>query len=192
MLLNMLKLLNWVDICVFLLLVRIVYISAKNGIIVELFKLLGITFTIYVTLHYYTALAGFLVGFLPLDKAKYEVFYFLIFIFLMVISYSIFVLLRGLICRLVKIEAVHMLSKCGGIVLGSIRSILTAGLAIYLCAISTMPYLSNSAKKSYSGKQLFGFSVSTYRFIWEGFVSKFIISGKFNDTVSKTQERFLE
>ena len=56
MIVEIIKQFNWVDIFVIILSVRVLYIAVKNGLPVELFKLLGTIAAIYLSLHYYTIL----------------------------------------------------------------------------------------------------------------------------------------
>ncbi len=185
MLLNILTRLNWIDFIVISILIRVLYVGGKNGFIVELFKLIGITFTTYVSLHYYVKLSDFIIQCLSKMQIPVELLHFFVFILSAAISYSIFVLVRRAFCNLVKMEAAPMLSKWGGVFLGVGRGIFTSSLVMVILSISTMPYLNTSVKKSYSGRYLFNVAVSTYSVIWNGFMSKFMAGEKFNDSISK-------
>src|SRR3989338_2922691 len=57
---DLLNRLNWVDILVWGILGRIVYIGIKQGFVTEFFKLLGVTFAVFFTLHYYSSFSKFL------------------------------------------------------------------------------------------------------------------------------------
>ncbi len=182
---NILTRLNWIDFIAISILIRVLYVGGKNGFIVELFKLAGITFTTYVSLHYYVKLSDFIIQRLPTMQVPTELLHFLVFILLVAVSYSIFVLVRRAFCNLVKMEAAPMLSKWGGVFLAVGRGIITSSLVMIVLLMSIFPYLNISVKKSYSGRYLFGVAAGTYSVIWNGFMSKFMVGEKFNDSISK-------
>jgi len=188
---EILKQFNWVDIFVIVLLFRIIYISSKTGAIIELFKLLGIYFSLYITLHYYVDLSDLLRKSLPVEAFPTNFFDFIVFLPLLIVSYLVFVLLRSVFCNFVKIEAVPTVSKIAGFLLGVCRGILTISLVIYIFAISCMPYLFNSAQRSFLGKRLFNITVVTYTGTWDNFASKFMTQEKLNNTVVEAQKNFL-
>lgn len=185
MLLNILTRLNWIDFIFISIFIRILYVAAKNGFVVELFKLIGIIFTAYVSLHYYIKLSDFIIQRLPKLRISPEFLHFFILVLLVFLSYALFVFARKAFCNLVKMEAAPILSKWGGLVLGMARGILTAGMIIVVLLISTISYLNISVRKSYSGRYLFYAAVNTYSVIWNGLMSKFMASERFNDSISK-------
>ena len=60
MVIEFLKGLNWVDVFVVILLIRITYIAVKTGLSVEVFKSLGTVCAVYLALHYYINSGKFL------------------------------------------------------------------------------------------------------------------------------------
>lgn len=54
---SIIKAINWVDVCLLILLLRICYIALKNGFVHEVFKLLATVAALYISLHYYNVLA---------------------------------------------------------------------------------------------------------------------------------------
>lgn len=191
MLLDILQQFNWLDYVVMLVLFRILYVAAKNGFVVELFKLLGIIIAMYASMHYYIVATDYLNRRVSLENIfPLEFLDFLVFIALVFVSYSLFILLRSFVCNFIKMEAVPTLSKWGGFLLGILRGIITASLIVFILFISSVSYLSDSAKQSYSGKKLFNITVAAYTGIWDGLMSKFMINEKFNETISEIQENF--
>lgn len=191
MLPDIIKQFNWLDYVVILILLRILYVSARNGFVVELFKLSGIIIAMYVSLHYYTQTADYLKERMPVENLfPLQFLDFLVFITLVFISYSLFVLLRSFVCNFVKMEAVPALSKWGGFLLGTFRAVLTASLIIFILFISSITYVSDSTRQSYCGKKLFNLNVVTYSKLWDGLMSKFMTNEKFNQMVSEMQGKF--
>jgi len=183
LLFSILSQINWVDIAVISLFIRILYVAAKNGFIIELFKLIGVVVTIYISLHYYSALAGLLIK--RTGVQQYPVVFVEYFIFLLLVlgTYGFFILLRTLFFNFVKMEAIPALSKWGGFVLGFFRAFLASSLVVCVLALSTIPYFSGSAAKSYWGESLYNTAVSTYSFFWNGVMSKFMVHEKFNEDI---------
>ncbi len=193
MFLSIVKQFNWVDILVVILLFRIGYIAIKNGLPAELFKLLGIISAIYLSLHYYTALSDWIRAHIAAEKKMpLEFLDFLVFLVLAILGYLIFVLLRSIFYRFIKMEAVPRLNKWGGLALGVARGFLLVGLVIFMLVISSISYLKNSVKNSYSGRQLFNVATSTYSWLWNAIASKFMPGEKFNRTILEVQENLAQ
>ncbi len=192
MILNIIKQFNWVDIFVIILSFRILYIAIKSGLPVELFKLLGTIASIYLSLHYYTILSDWIAGLVPAtkDKMPLEFIDFLSFAILAIAAYLVFVLLRSIFYRFIKMEAVPRLNKWGGFILGLARAYLLVGLIIFMSVISSIAYFKNSVNKSYSGKYFFKVAPGVYGGIWNGFMSKFMNKEKFNKTIPEVEDDF--
>lgn len=191
MVLEILKQFNWVDVVLVFLLFKISYTSLKNGFVVELFKFLGTVFSIYIAFHYFTILSDSLVRHVPEEQSfPVEFMDFLTCTGLLIAIYMLFVLLRNTLCHFIKMEAVAALSKWGGFLLGIGRAVLAASLVVFLLFISSIGYLSASAKNSYIGQRVFNVSVSTYETIWNGFMYKLATGEKFNNTVTQVQQEY--
>lgn len=188
--LDILKQLNWVDIFVIILLLRICYIALRNGLAVEFFKLLGTLGAIYLSLHYYTALSDWITQrqFILKEKMPLEFLDFLIFVLLAVLGYVIFLILREAFSRFFKMEAKARINKWGGLILGIARGFLFMSLIIFALLISSIGYLKNSVVNSYSGKYLFKIAPATYTKLWSGLLSKFMTKEEFNSTILEVQE----
>ena len=191
MLLGILKQINWVDIFVLLLFIRVCFIAAKVGFPIELFKFAGTITAAYLSLHYYLVLSGYLINSLALEKKiPAEFLEFIVFLVLAAGGYSIFMLLRSIFSRFLKMEAVSFLNKWGSMILGIARATILASLIIFMFAISSIGYFKNSVKASYSGKRLFSIAPDTYSWLWNSVISKFTTSEKYNETVVVISEKF--
>lgn len=192
MLLNILKQINWVDIFILVLIIRVCYVAAKNGFPIELFKLGGTILAIYLSCHYFALISVYLssrIGsgnLLPLEFLE-----FIIFVLLAITGYGIFLLLRSIFNRFIKMEAVSGLNKWGSLLLGVIRGLLLASLIMFMMFISSIGYFKNSVRMSYSGKRLALLAPRTYAWFWSGIVSKFAANEKFNDNIAVVNEEFL-
>ncbi|MFA6216097.1 MAG: CvpA family protein [Candidatus Omnitrophota bacterium] len=179
---------NWVDIVFVLILLRFCYIGLKNGFPSELFKFLGTMFSIYISLHYYAIVSDFLAARINLKILPKEFLDCIIFVLLASASYLVFVVLRETFGRYLKMEAVPQLNKWGGCVVSFIRAFFLTSLVSFALLISSVAYLKNSVVNSYSGKPLYTMASSTYRWFWDGVMSKFMTHEKFNETVLEVQE----
>lgn len=190
MMTGMLTRLNFLDFIILIVLFRICYVAAKTGLAVEIFKVLGVIFSTYFGLHYYTVLSDFIhKRFLP-DSVPLEFIDFIVLVLLITAGYLCFVLLRGLLCRFIQLDAVPKINQIGGLILGVGRSFLVVGLLAFTLSISTVGYFSNAVKSSYLGSQAFSISPATYGWLWNNIFSKFSGQEKFNSTVTETMEKF--
>ena len=174
--------LNWVDIIVVILIIRIGYISVKGGFPVEIFKLLGTICAIYLSLHFYINLGNLLRGYVT-SIIPEAYFNFFCFFALALLGYFLFFLLRTALYHFVDIKAVPALSKWGGLITGFLRDILLIGLIVFAFSISSVTYLADSANKSYVASRFSKVAPLTYSWIWNNITSKFIPNEKFNNTV---------
>ena len=190
MLLNIIKQFNWADILLIIVFYRICYIGVVNGLPSEIFKLLGIILANYVSFHYYTVFSDFISSHIDLRKVPLEFLDFLCFVIMILVAHVIFMVLRGLFARAIKLEAVPRLNKWGGLILSLVRGYLLAGLICYAMAISSIAFLKDSVKHSYIGVRMFTASPDTYTWLWKNVASKFMVREKFNETILEVQEKF--
>lgn len=183
MLSDIIKQFDWLDIVVIILLVRIIYVGVKSGLVSDLFKLIGTILGTYLALHYYSSLSGFISEKSGFDKSALGILDFAIFIILLLVGYFIFVGIRIVVIKLVKMEAHPLVDKWGGFASGIFRAALFTGVIIYIMMISNVAYLKNSVTDSFSGKYISNVSPSTYSFLWNNIMSKFMSGEKFNDNV---------
>lgn len=190
MLSNIITHLNWVLILMILMVTRICYVGIKNGLPAEFFKLLGVLCATYLASHYFTVISDFIserfnTSVLPLDFLD-----FLIFVLIVLATHLIFLVLREAFARFIKMEAVPKINKIGGFILSLARGLLWAGLISFMLVISTVGYLKQSVKNSFSGSRLFKVTPITYSWLWNNVMSKFMTQEKFNDTINEIQENF--
>ncbi len=177
MLLNSLRQLNWLDIFILIIILRICYIASKTGLPSEFFKFIGTLLASCVSMHYYVAISDSVRALVPVIKdIPAEVLDFVIFLTLAIGTYLVFVVLRNITNNLLKIEAVSTLNKWGGLLLGSLRSLFLVSFIVFVMAVSPVNYLKLSVKHSYFGPRVFSVSTGTYNWLCENLFSK--LSGK--------------
>lgn len=179
---------NWVDILIAGLIIRMCYIGIKTGVAVELFKLLGLWIATVATYHVYTTpLSDRLnerVPALPLNASD-------AFVFVALLTACILVarMVRESFFLLIKIEAHNTLDRWAGFAIGFLRGLWIASIALFIMTISTIQNLEISAKSSLMGHKLINFAPSVYKGTFESIVAPFLKNPKINEEVFKAIER---
>lgn len=184
---DIIKNINWVDIALLILLLRICYIAVKNGFPREVFKLFGTIAAVFFSLHYYVSLSGFIRSRLGLEDKALQSLDFFVFIILVVFCQLFFVILGKIFSKALKVEALPTLNKWGGFILGLARGLLVGSLLMFILLLSGAGFLNKGVKESYSGKYIVGIAPAVYSSLWHGLLSKFFTGDKFNDTVLQVQ-----
>ena len=182
--LSYLRQLNWVDIFLVILLIRICYIAVKTGFSTEIFKLLGTVYAIFLACHCYSRLSILLSKTIPpAVKIEPSVLSFFTFLILAFLGYFIFVLIRLLFTILIKIEAVSLLNHWGALILGMIRSCLFVSLLLFMAVLSNNDYFKKSLTDSFLGPKLFKLAPKVYISLWDNLMSRFMDKKAFNKAV---------
>ena len=179
---KMLTQVNWMDILIVLVSVRIIYTGIKHGFIIEFFKLIGVFSALFITFHYYTGLAKILEDHTAVPESFAD---FLCFGLLWAAVILAFKLIRDGLMLLFKVEAVSLVDQWGGLLLSILRGALTGSLILIFLQVSGMEYWKNNAKKSFFNPYLGGLSPEIYKATYDGMVSKFFPTEKLNLAVFK-------
>lgn len=188
MILNILKQFNWFDFLLIVIFIRTCLVALKRGFAIEIFKLLGTIVAIFLAFHYYTAVSDFLNERSFWEVVPLEFFDFLVFASLVVLGYLSILIIRFAILRMAKIEAISLLNKWGGLLIGLFRSLLLTSLVAFMLTISTISYLSSSVKDSYFGTKVIQVDISTYKTIWYGVYSKFFPNSRINPVIDEVMQ----
>ena len=190
MVLEILAKFNFLDFIILIVLFRTCYTAVKMGLAIEIFKFLGVIFSTYIELHYYTILSNFIQKrFLPVEMPL-EFIDFIIFILLFILGYLCFVGLRSIFSRFIQLDTIPKINQFLGLILGIGRGILIISLLSFALTISSVTYLSSSVKHSYLGSQVFVILPQTYGWLWNNIFSKFSAREKLNPTVAEVMEKF--
>jgi len=180
-----LKQLDWIDIVVCVLFIRIIFISLKNGLAAEVFKISGAVLASYLALHYYTAAGEYFVTRLGLEPSVIEC---IVFAILSCLGYAFFSLLRLLLKRFLNMEVVPAISRWGGLVIGIFRAFLISSLLLFFFLTTGNEYLRKSVLNSFCGTGIVYVAPNTYDFIWKTIMSKLISHEKFNSVVFEIEK----
>ena len=188
MFLSIIKSFNWIDILVIILIFRICYIAISRGFFVEFFKCLGAIFSVFISLHYYTTLGDALSRLFKIKVISVDLWDFLAFFILWLISSVLFWFLRLVFITLIKVEVISVLNRWLSFLLGLFRGFIIVSLLMFLFSIPAINYLKKSVKHSYLGRRIFFVSPSLYKGIFKGLVSKFMPQEELNPAVSEIVE----
>ncbi|MDP2939899.1 MAG: CvpA family protein [Candidatus Omnitrophota bacterium] len=182
---ELLKKLNWVDICVFLFIVRTLYIGLKRGLVVEFFKLLGVYLAIVISFHYYARIANFLNSKspLPLDFAD-----FLSLLVLAGFIILVFKFIREGFTALIKAEAKPVFDKWAGFIFSLLRAFLLSSLVIVILFISNITYVTSSITNSFSQNYFLNLAPRIYSGCFENLIVKLFPSEQLNQSLFDSLE----
>ncbi|MFH0828073.1 MAG: CvpA family protein [Candidatus Omnitrophota bacterium] len=174
---------NWVDIFVLIVFVRLIVVSLKQGLLIEIFKLLGTLSGLYLSLHYYFSFASYLNGHSGNKNAPGYFLEFFAYLILFAGGYLVFWLLRILIFRFVSAQVNSFLSKWGAFILSFLRSVLLVSVILFALLIPQSTYFKDSIRYSLSGNSLVKIAPAVYTWVWKSIVSKFNSGEKFNTAI---------
>ncbi len=165
---------NWIDILVFVVLVRMLLIGVQNGIAAEAFKLLGTLAGLYLGLHYYASLGAALGETFFLKGISAAILETVSLILMFTVGYLAFVGLRLALKKVINSEVVPQVSKWGGMAAAFFRALLLSSV-ILCCLVTTQStYFKHSVYSSLSGTSVVKFAPATYTWVWKSVLSKFI------------------
>ena len=186
--LSFLKQINWIDIFVLILLLRVCYIAGKTGFSTEIFKFLGTVCAIYLACHYYARVGNFVNNFVPLKGTSgVALLNLLTFFSLASLGYFIFAIIRQAFYTLIRIETATLLNRWGAFILGIARWSLLTSLLFFSVTISNIDYLKNTLSNSVLGPGLVGLAPKVYTSLWDNLISRFIVRGAVNQADSPVE-----
>ncbi len=185
---------NWIDIICILVFLRVIYVSRKTGILIELSKLLILVFSTCVSLHYFLTVSDLARKHANLEKSPLQFTDFIVFVLLLVFVYAALSLLRSTIVNLIRpqqqAKPVSLFSGLLAVLLSVARGFLISSLIIFSFYISSISYLNESSQKANFGRKFFSVSTGIYQSAWEGIVIKFLPKEKINSVVFDHQKEF--
>lgn len=159
---------NWVDVLVIIIILRISYIAFREGLTHEVFPLIGNIIIIVTALHYYIKLGSAISrNFLNLSS---ELSNFISFVILAVAAGFVFRLLNAFLNKLVKMQWHPLIERFGGLVVGVIRASVITSLVLTVLSLAPLSYLQRSIRdKSVTGVYFLRIGPEIY-----GSVSRFL------------------
>lgn len=187
MFMHFLQSLNWVDLLMLAILVRIVYIGIQTGVVIEMFKLLGILLTIFICFHYYAPFARFL---MYITRAPWvNIMEAVSFGMLWAIMFVVCKLIRDGMFMLFTIDAQSFVDKWGGALLGIGRFFIIGSMTMFLFLIPGEKYLQARTVESFSGKYVISVAPNFYTVLCDGLVSKIFSKERASKAVKEQMKK---
>lgn len=178
---SFISVLNWIDILIIVILLRMGYIGIKKGFGIEAFKTLNLFFCSFVALHFYIILGEFIHSKIPVFPiGPASIFCYVLLIFIITI---IFRILREGFFVFFKIETISGASKFFGLLLGFFRGLLISGLIMFGLLSSENHYIELSARTSAIGSKVVVWPVKIYESMFYAVANKIFPSQGFNQEV---------
>jgi uncharacterized membrane protein required for colicin V production len=178
---GILKALNWVDILVLALAVRIIYASAQTGFVIEFFKLLAAFAALFVSFHYYSGFAHIVqktgVVFPGIGAAAFIVLWLLV---LLICKF-----IRDGFVMLFTVQAVTSIDKWGAMLISVGRVVITTSMVMFFFLVTNQGYLERMTKASFSGKYLLTVSPKVYSASCDRFITPLFTAEKKNPAVAQ-------
>lgn len=99
------------------------------------------------------------------------------------LGYFVFVLIRVASTNLIRMEAVLLLNRWGGVILAGLRWCLLTSLLFFSITVSDIGYLKDSLSGSFTSPKLFKLTPKVYTSLWNGLMSRFMDKKAFNEAV---------
>ena len=178
MLTHIVKNINWVDVALFFLFIRMIFTGVKNGFLTEFFKSLGTLAAIFVSFHYYSYLAAWVAKRINFSDDFWNA---VIFMVLWVVVYLFFRLIGDGLAMLFKAEATHAgFDKYAAGIVSVGRGILICRLTMFLILLMHNGRVTRLTLRSYSFKIAGHAALGTYNFLYKNLVDKLFAGQHYN------------
>jgi len=176
---------NWIDILVFLIFLRVIFVSLKNGLSVEFFKVLGIFCAAFAALHFYPSLADYLASGSGNENRPGAFFGLAAFVLIVVTTCVVFWVVRLLFSRYAELTIDPVLSRCGGLAAGAARAFLLTSIILFALLVTEIPYFKRSVLFSYTGSYCATVAPTTYTWFFKSIVSRLLPGQHYNAAVNE-------
>ncbi|MBF0387137.1 MAG: CvpA family protein [Candidatus Omnitrophica bacterium] len=156
---EMLKSINWVDVMVMVIAIRIIYISAQTGFVVEFLKTLAALTALFVSFHFFSLVGGAV----PKINFSPEILAATAFLVLWMVTLLLCKFCRDGFMMLFSVKAENAVDKWGAVVIAVGRVVVTASMALFLLLLSGQKYLQNMTLSSLSGRHVLLVAPVIYR-----------------------------
>ncbi len=142
---------NWVDVLVVILMLRMSYVAFKEGLSHEIFPFIGAILIAVLSLYYYTRVG--LVISQNLGGMPVEISNFLSFLLLVAAMGFLVKFLKGILDKIVKVQWHPLIEKFGGLAVGIARAYIITSIVLTVLVLMPLSYLQWSVRdKSLMGK----------------------------------------
>ena len=178
MITHLIKSINWVDVALLVLLIRTIFVGVKNGFLSEFFKCLGVIIAVFLSLHYYSQLAQWVVLKTHINWAYWDL---VIFAGIWLAVAVFFKFFRDMVLLLFKAETTHEgFDRYAAGIVAVGRGILVCSLSIFMVLLAQNTTMTRMTLRSYGYKIAGRASVMTYSFLYNNLVSKLFAGEHYN------------
>lgn len=131
--------LNWVDVIVIIVMIRVSYVAFHDGLSHEIFPFIGVICTLVLALHYYNSIGIYLsqnVMFMNRTVGS-----FIGFLGLFVIVGTIFRFLGKAVALILRVSWHPAIEKFGGLVIGVMKASVVVSTILIMLALLPLPYI---------------------------------------------------
>jgi len=136
---------NWVDVLIVIVLLRISYVAFQEGLSHEIFPLIGSIATISLALHYYRNIAQYIsqnMGWMSLETSALFAF-----IASIAVIGFIFKLLKIVLDKIIKVTWHPLIERFGGLIAGAVRASITISIILMILTLMPFSYLKWSVEQ---------------------------------------------
>jgi uncharacterized membrane protein required for colicin V production len=142
---------NWVDVLVIILMIRISYVAFMDGLSHEIFPFLGTLAVFVLSLHYYMGLGNIMSA--NLGSMPVEISNCLSFIILIVVLGFIVKFLKVVLDKIVKVQWHPVIEKFGGLFVGILKAYIITAMVLTVLVLIPLSYLRWSVRdRSLTGR----------------------------------------
>ena len=180
--LDLLWSLNAVDIFCMLVMAGVIYLGRKEGIVVGVFRLIGVLCTVIIVIHYYSRLSSFIASTFIGKDASTEFFAFSL---LSIVLLSICLMISKGWDLILKIKTIAAVDRIGSIVTSIIQGYFVCCLVFLAFLLSNYQFTTPQAKSSLSRHFLEKPAVMMYRSVYDGLIAKIFPGEELNKRALK-------
>ncbi|MBN1526866.1 MAG: CvpA family protein [Candidatus Omnitrophica bacterium] len=144
---------NWVDVMIAILLLRISYATFKEGLSHSIFPLFASAAVLILSLHYYIALGSIISKHIP--GIHWMAANFISFLLLVVVLSILSKFLKAIIDIIVQVQWHPAIEKWGGLAIGLLKAAVITATILSILMLAPLPYFQRSIKdKSLTGRAI--------------------------------------
>ena len=142
---------NWVDVLVAIIMIRISYVAFRDGLSHEIFPFFGSIIAVVLGIHYYMRLGSFISQ--NLANVPVEISNFLSFLVLVVAISLLVRFLARFLEVIVKVQWHPVIEKFGGLFVGILKAYIITAMVLTMLVLIPLSYLQWSVKdRSLTGR----------------------------------------
>lgn len=177
---EILKHVNWVDILLLAVGIRVIYMGIQTGFAEEFMNLLAVIAATFVSMNYYMALSGTVARAMFPPGTLHVTAFVVLCIFTLLICWFI----RSGFFMLFTIQAQSAVDKWGGAIISVFRFLIAGSLILFALVVSENKYFDSMVAGSFSGGKVLKVAPAIYNGLSDYVVRKLLPDQKKNSSVA--------